>query len=66
MEENELKMIGLDEICKIFGCKKQKGRGILNVALQMRYATKVGKTIYMTREDLDKYLAFIKGKKVIV
>lgn len=66
MEDNDVKMIGLDEICKIFGCKEQKGRGILRVALQMKFATKVGKTIYMTREDLDKYLAFIKGRSVII
>lgn len=66
MEEIDVKMIGLDEICEIFGCKKQKGRGIMNVALQMKFATKIGKSTYMTRQDLDKYLAFIKGKKVIV
>lgn len=62
----EMKMIGLDEICEIFGCKKQKGRGILNVALEMKYATKIGKSVYMTKDDLLKYLAFIKGKKVII
>lgn len=66
MEDNDIKMIGLDEICKIFGCKEQKGRGILKVAFQMKFATKVGKTTYMTREDLNKYLAFIKGRNVII
>ena len=62
----ELKMIGLEEICEIFGCKRQKGRGILRVALQMKFATKIGRSIYMTKADLSRYLEFIKGKKVIV
>lgn len=65
MEEID-KMIGLDDICTIFGCEKQKGRKILSGALQMSYAAKIGRSIYMTKDDLKKYLAFIKGKNVII
>lgn len=62
----EIKMVGLNEICEIFGCERQKGRGILKVAFQMKFATKVGRSIYMTKENLDKYLEFIRGKNVII
>lgn len=65
MEETG-KMIGLSDICSIFGCERQKGRKIMNVALQMKYAAKIGRSVYMTEDDLKRYLLFIKGKKVII
>lgn len=62
----QLKMIGLDEICDIFGCEKQKGRQILRVAFQMKYATKIGRSTYLMRSDLDKFLDLIRGREVII
>lgn len=66
MNENNVKMIGLNDICSIFGCEKQKGRRILSVAFNMKYAAKIGKSTYMTEDDLTNFLRVIKGKKVIV
>lgn len=66
MEENDVKMIGVDDVCNIFNCEKQKARRILKVAFEMKYATKIGRSIYMAQEDFSHYMQFIKGKNVII
>lgn len=66
MEEVNVKMVGINDICAIFGCEKQKARKILQAAFNMKYASKVGKTTYMTEEDLSNFLHFVRGKKVII
>lgn len=63
---DNLRMVGINEICDIFDCEKQKGRQILKVAFQMKYATKVGRSMYMSQPDLVKFLDLIKGREVIV
>lgn len=63
---DNFKMVDLNDICDIFNCEKQKGRQILKVAFQMKYATKVGRSMYMSQPDLAKFLDLIKGREVIV
>ena len=66
MEENDVKMIGVNDVCNIFNCEKQKARRILKVAFEMKYATKICRSIYMAPEDFSHYMQFIKGKNVII
>lgn len=62
----DIKILGLNDICEIFGCEKQKGRNILKMAFQMKYATKIGRSLYITSVDLEKFLVIIKGRELIV
>lgn len=64
--ENKIEIFGIDEICKIFHWEEQKTRKFLKMSLQMKYASKIGKQIIITKENLEKYLKFLEGKDLTI
>ena len=49
-------------IMQLFGCESQKALNILKLAMQMGYASKLGKEFIILKEDLQEFLKQIKGR----
>ena len=64
LQHKDIEVLGLEDICSIFSWEEQKGRKFLKMATQMKYATKIGKQPIITKENLEKYLEFLKGKEL--
>ena len=64
LQHKDIEVLGLEDICSIFNWEEQKGRKFLKMATQMKYATKIGKQPIITKENLEKYLEFLKGKEL--
>lgn len=66
LENKDIEIMTLDDICSLFKWEEQKGRKFLKMALQMKYATKIGKQTIITKSELIKYLDFLKGKELTI
>lgn len=64
LQNKEIEVLGLEDICSIFNWEEQKGRKFLKMATQQKYATKIGKQVIITKENLNKYLEWLKGKEL--
>lgn len=66
LKHKDIEVLGLEDICSIFKWEEQKARKFLKMALQMKYATKIGKQTIITKSDLERYLEFLKGKELTI
>jgi SOS-response transcriptional repressor LexA len=66
VKQKDIQVLHLEDICSIFNWEEQKGRKFLKMALQMKYAAKIGKQTIITKSEFEKYLEFLKGKDVII
>lgn len=64
LQNNDIEILKLEDICNIFNWEEQKGRKFLKMATQQKYAAKIGKQIIITKENLNKYLKFLEGKEL--
>lgn len=66
LKHKDIEILGLEDICSLFKWEEQKGRKFLKMAVQMKYASKIGKQTIITKLDLEKYLEFLKGKELTI
>lgn len=58
--------LGKKEIAQKFHCGNTKALNMLKLMCQMNYAVKLGKSFYVTEENLNKFLDDMRGKEVII
>lgn len=66
LKHKDIEVLNIEDICSIFNWEEQKARKFLKMAMQMKYATKIGKQTIITKSDLEKYLEFLKGKELTI
>ena len=66
LKHKDIEILNLEDICSLFKWEEQKGRKFLKMAVQMKYASKIGKQTIITKSDLEKYLEFLKGKELTI
>lgn len=66
LKHKDIEILNIEDICSIFNWEEQKARKFLKMAMQMKYATKIGKQTIITKLDLEKYLEFLKGKELTI
>lgn len=66
LKHKDIEILNIEDICSIFSWEEQKARKFLKMAVQMKYATKIGKQTVITKSDLEKYLEFLKGKELTI
>ena len=66
LNNKDIEVLNIEDICSIFSWEEQKARKFLKMAVQMKYATKIGKQTIITKSELEKYLTFLKGKELTI
>ena len=66
LKHKDIEVLNIEDICSIFCWEEQKARKFLKMAVQMKYAAKIGKQTVITKSDLEKYLEFLKGKELTI
>ena len=66
LKHKDIEILNLEDVCSLFKWEEQKARKFLKMALQMKYATKIGKQTIITKSDLERYLEFLKGKELTI
>lgn len=64
--KEDARLYNKEDIMSIFKCESDKALRILRLAYQMKYATKIGKEYYMSKEDFKSFLEQIKGRNTII
>ena len=55
-----------EDIMQIFSCESDKALRMLRLCHQMKFAVKIGKEYYISKEDFETFLTQIKGRNTII
>lgn len=62
IKSSDVDIYNKEDIMKIFGVESDKALRILKMAMQMKYASKLGKEFIIKKESLQEFLKEIEGK----
>ena len=62
VKTSDVDIYNKEDIMKIFGVESDKALRILKMAMQMKYASKLGKEFIIKKESLQEFLKEIEGK----